>query len=168
VLLGVVLCATAWAEGEGSITDLFMKGKPKADIGLNFRSTWEDRDDDKDDEGHLGWLYAELGYETAQFHGLKIGASYLATTETWDKDIYSEAFSDEGPFFTNGTLKYLYLNYAIPNTKSEVWIGRKKTKKVALMDGDVHEGIHLTVGDMTRTKLHAGVITGWVDHLSQS
>ena len=151
-----------------SATDLLMKGKPKADIGLNFRSTWEDRDDDKDDEGHLGWLYAELGYETAKFHGLKIGASYLVVKETWGKDLYSEAFSDKGPFFTGGTLKYLYLNYAIPNTESEIWVGRKKTNKIALMDGDVHEGIHLTVGDIPRTKLYAGVITGWVDDISQS
>ncbi|MFC1496889.1 major outer membrane protein [Verrucomicrobiota bacterium] len=179
VLLSVLLCATVYAEDAQSIADVFTMGKHKADVGLNFRSTWEDRDDGKDDEGHLGWLYAEFGFETAPLSGVKVGASCLSVAETWGSDIYDNEFGEDsdtfkGHWFTDGDVKHLielknlYLNYSIPNTKSELLIGRKKFKKVALMDGDVQEGVQLKVGDIPQTKLYVGMITGWEDDISQS
>ncbi len=168
--MAVLLCTTVLAGDVESIGDLFTKGKTKADIGLNFRSTWEDgAAAGEEDEGHLCWAYYELGHVTPEVGGLSLGGSLLGVNEMWGKDIYKDEFSDDGHWLSEDPqLKYLYLTYAIPKTKSSLLVGRKKFKKIALMDGDIQEGVQLAVGDIPRTKLYVGLITGWQDDLSQS
>jgi|GEM_PF-4882324 len=146
-----------------SLSTAFGTGEVFGQIGVNFRVN--DANDNSND-GNLGYGYLELGYLTNEFNGAKLGASFIGVGEMWARKSYENSFSDSGEFRDKAMLRDFYLDYTIPGTKSLVLIGRKQFAGTPVTDGDVHQGIQLTVGDIENVTLYASVMNRWADNAS--
>lgn len=147
--------------GETMLDKAILGGSWKAELGMSFR--FVDPDNSSDD-GDAGWGYIEFDWLSGSFHGLQLGLGGLAVTELWESGdfdgVIDDAFADKAKWTD------AYVKFSIPNTKSNVIVGRKKFKKPASGDGDVHQGIQLTIKDIPHLTIYAHAVNAWMNNAS--
>ncbi|MFO7822143.1 MAG: major outer membrane protein [Lentisphaeria bacterium] len=147
------------------IDETLANGTWDAELGLKFR--YEDPEEDED--GSAGWGYLEVDWESGVWNGLQLGVGGLAILEAWDEGGYEgNIFGDDDDFQDHAKWTDIYLKYAVPNTKTEILVGRTKFKKPTDGDGDVHQGIQLTIKDIPRMTIYASAVNKWMDNASAS
>lgn len=154
------------SESLNKISNAFGTGKVSGEIGVNFRI--DDPDDSEQvDDGDIGTAFAELDFESNQFYNFSLGLNFIAVGELWSNDAWEKnGFDDDGNFERKSMLRYVYLDYEIPGTKSTIMVGRNKFEKSEAMDGDAHQGVQLTSNDLPMTTLYLAVIDRWINNAS--
>lgn len=159
-----ILPTTAMASSPlNALSTAFGTGTISGQIGMNFRVN-EAKDSSSD--GNIGTAYLELGYLTNEIKGARLGAYFIGVGESWARKSYEFAFSDSGEFRDKAMLRDFYLDYALPGSKSQLLIGRKQFEGSPVTDGDIHQGIQFTVGDIQNFTVYASVINRWVNNAS--
>lgn len=151
--------------GQSFIDETLAFGEWDAELGMKFR--YEDPDEGED--GSAGWGFLEFDWESGSMHGLQLGIGGVAILEAWDEGGFEgNIFDDDDAFQDHAVWTDIYLKYAIPNTKSEILVGRTKFKKPAAGDGDVHQGVQLTIKDIPRMTIYTFAVNEWMDDASTS
>jgi hypothetical protein len=142
--------------GSLPLDNAITNGSFDAEAGLYF----EGEDPEDSDSYSYGTIYIEALYETAPFmNGLQLGIGGIAVNEAWDDE--DEPWGDN--YDADGSLNAIYANYTFPGSKTSLLVGRDKFEKPATGNGDSHEGIQLTIGDVPNLKVYAAVIKKWID-----
>ena len=148
--------------GQAIIDEVFRAGSWSGEFGLAFRY----EDPEADEDGHAGWGFFEFDWESGAWHGLQLGVGGIAILEAWDEGSLDGILDEDGAFKDSAAWTDLYIKYAVPKTKTEILIGRTKFKKPASGDGDVHQGIQLTIKDIPNVTIYASAVCEWMDDAS--
>jgi hypothetical protein len=128
-----------------------------------------------EDEYSFATAYLDLVFESPVWNGFQFAAGGMLVEEIWwDEDgaVVTQTgrvdFTDSGAdwnsnYDVSAILHTLYLNYSIPGTRTAVLAGRGRFRGGATLNGDMHEGIEITVEDIPHTTVHACVLHRWID-----
>ena len=157
--LKAVAAETEYAEDEPGI------GIFSGEIGINF---WVSEADNKDftDDGSVGFAFAEIGFVSSDFYNFVIGADAIAVGELWADVAFNTAFTDDGIFQKDFLLKSSYISYGIPDTETEILVGRAEFQTSESMDGDSFQGIQISTRDLPGAELYFAVINRWITNAS--
>jgi hypothetical protein len=137
----------------------------EGETGLYWHSEYPDEGDD----GHAGWGFLDLKWESGPFHGFQVGAGALAIVEAWDTDGLEDVLDEEGAFADAAKWTQAYVKYTIPDTETQFLIGRAEGGAFGKPnggDGDYFQGIGVTVKDIPRLTLKAHVVNKWLNNAS--
>lgn len=157
--VGAMLGSVAMADSD-SLLAAFQNGAFDGEVGVVY-TAFDYSDMGSMDDGML-FGYVELGFQTDAYCGLTLGTRLVGVGEliTDSDDFYDMAY------MTNAALAEAWVQYAIPNTESAIVLGRGLKPIAPVMDGDVYEGVQLSVGDIPCVELTMQAITGWALNLS--
>lgn len=131
-----------------------------------------------EDDYSFGTAYLDLLFESPSWHGFEVAAGGLLVQEIWwDEDgaVVTQTgavdFTDSGAdwnsnYDVSAILDTLYLKYSIPGTQTSLLAGRDQFVGGATLNGNMHEGLQLTVEDIPHTTINASVIHRWIDTIS--
>ena len=145
-----------------TISNAFGAGKIFGEVGINFRV--DDADKDSKD-GDIGTAFLELDFKSHEFYSFTVGANFIAVADLWTNDAWEDkGFQDDGKFQQKSILRHAYLDYAVPDSKTNILVGREKFEKTESMDGDAHQGIQITSEDIPLTTLYLAAINRWINN----
>ncbi len=162
-LCGSVLCGgLAAAQDAETIDDAFKMGSLKGKLGLFYQH----EEDGGVDDTKLVNGFIELSYKTGYWNGLQLNTKLLHNLEAWDDDDANDTHPEYYGDGLDGAVKEFHVKYKFMNSWAKV--GRHKTAKTPLMDGDSHEGLTLGVGEWedAGVSVSAAVLNRWINDLA--
>lgn len=137
----------------------------EGETGLNWHSAYPDEGDD----GHAGWGFLDVEWESASVYGFQFGVGALAVVEAWDEDGLENVVDETGAFADAAKWTQAYVKYTIPDTETHILIGRAEDGTFGEPnggDGDYYQGVGVVVKDIPRLTLTAHAVNKWLNNAS--